>query len=120
VGVGNLLSLVQQIGNWPPRDMRRWKKIVLLLGISLAAAGCPKGRTDFNEGRKAQDLHDYDEAFEYYQQALKLDPENAEYQIKFNQARFEASELHVKNGQKLRERGDLENAAGEFKRLSRV
>jgi hypothetical protein len=47
--------------------MHRWKKIVLLIGISLAVAGCPKGRTEFNEGRKAQDLHDYDAAFEYYQ-----------------------------------------------------
>jgi len=99
-------------------DMHRWKKIVLLIGISLAVAGCPKGRTDFNEGRKAQDLHDYDAAFEYFQKALKFDPENAEYQIKFNQARFGASELHVKNGQKLRERGDLENAASEFQRAT--
>ena len=45
----------------------------------MAVAGCPKGRTDFNQGRKAQDLHDYDAAFEYYQKALKTDPDNAEY-----------------------------------------
>jgi len=66
-GIGNLLSLVQQIGGWIPRDMHQWKKNVLLIGISLAVSGCPKGRTEFNEGRKAQDLHDYDAAFEYYQ-----------------------------------------------------
>src|SRR6202047_887940 len=94
--------------------MHRWGKIVLFVGISVAIAGCPKGRTDFNQGRKAQDLQDYDAAFEYYQKALKTDPENAEYQIKFNQARFNAGELHVKNGLKLRERGELEGAAGEF------
>jgi tetratricopeptide (TPR) repeat protein len=52
----------------------------------VAVVGCPEGRTDFNQGRKAQDLQDYDAAFEYYQKALKTDPENAEYQIKFNQA----------------------------------
>jgi tetratricopeptide (TPR) repeat protein len=70
--------------------MHRWGKIVLFVGITVATAGCPKDRTDFNQGRKAQDLHDYDAAFEYYQKALKTDPENAEYQIKFNQARFDA------------------------------
>ena len=51
-GIGNLLSLVQQIGGWIPRDTHQWKKNVLLIGISLAVAGCPKGRTEFNEGRK--------------------------------------------------------------------
>ena len=59
--------------------MHRWRKIVLFAGISLAVAGCPKGRTDFNQGRKAQDLHDYDVAVEYYEKALKTDPENAAF-----------------------------------------
>ena len=98
--------------------MHRWGKIVLVVGISMAVAGCPKDRTDFKQGRKAEDLQDYDAAFEYYQKALKTDPENAEYQIKFNQARFDAGELHIKNGFKLRERGDLEGAATEFQKAT--
>src|ERR1700730_2628250 len=98
--------------------MYGWGKIVLFVGITMAVAGCPKGRTDFNQGRKAQDLHDYDAAFEYYQKALKTDPDNAEYLIKLNQARFDAGELHIKNGLRLRERGDLENAASEFQKAS--
>src|SRR6202790_5474213 len=98
--------------------MHGWGKIVLLAGICLAMAGCPKGRTDFKQGRKAQDLHDYDMAFEYYQKALKTEPDNAVYQIKFNQARFDAGELHIKNGLKLRERGDLENAVSEFQKAT--
>jgi general secretion pathway protein D len=98
--------------------MHRWGKIVLFVAIAIAVAGCPKGRTDFNQGRKAQDLHDYDAAFEYYQKALKTDPDNAEYQIKFHQARFDAGELHIKNGLKLREGGDLENAASEFQKAT--
>jgi len=98
--------------------MHRWKKIVLFVGIAMAVAGCPKDRTDFKQGRKAEDLHNYDAAFEYYQKALKTDPDNAEYQIKFNQARFDAGELHIKNGFKLRERGDLESAATEFQKAT--
>jgi hypothetical protein len=31
--------------------LHRWGKIILFVGITLAVAGCPKGRTDFNEGR---------------------------------------------------------------------
>ena len=98
--------------------MHRWGIIVLFAGISFAVAGCPKGTSDFNQGRKAQDLHDYDAAFEYYQKALKTDPQNAEYKIKFDQARFDAAELHIQNGLKLRGRGDLENAASEFQKAA--
>jgi general secretion pathway protein D len=100
--------------------MHRWAKIVLFVGIVMVVAGCPRGRTDFNQGHKAQDLQDYDAAFEYYQKALKSDPGNAEYQIKFNQARFDAGELHIKDGLKLRERGDLENAASEFQKATSI
>src|ERR1700719_4955096 len=98
--------------------MHRWGKIVLVVGISMAVAGCPKDRTDFKQGRKAEDLQDYDAAFEYYQKALKTDPENAEYKIKFDQARFGAGEAHTKKGLKLREQGDLENAASEFRKAA--
>src|SRR6266851_3792707 len=96
--------------------MRRWSKLIFCLSAVLLAAGCPKGKTDYAQGRKAERLQDYDAAYDYYQKALKSDPENAEYVIKFNQARFEASSLHVKNGVKLRERGQLEAAASEFQR----
>jgi general secretion pathway protein D len=98
--------------------MQRWGTIALFIGISLAVAGCPKGRTNFNQGRKAQNLQDNDAAFEYYQKALKTDPENAEYKIKFDQARFGAGEAHTKKGLKLREQGDLENAASEFRKAA--
>jgi general secretion pathway protein D len=96
--------------------MRGWSKAILCVGVGLLAAGCPKGKPDYQQGRRAENLKDYDAAFDFYQKALKSEPENAEYQIKFGQARFEASAFHVKAGQKLKERGDLQGAAGEFQR----
>ena len=96
--------------------MRGWSKTILCVSVGLLAAGCPKGKEDYQQGRKAENLQDYDAAYDFYQKALKNEPENAEYQIKFNQARFEASAFHVKAGVKLRERGDLQGAAGEFQR----
>src|SRR6202048_4279115 len=96
--------------------MRGWSKTILCVGVGLLAAGCPKGKPDYQQGRRAENLKDYDAAFDFYQKALKSEPENAEYQIKFHQARFEASAFHVRAGQKLRERRDLQGAAGEFQR----
>ena len=96
--------------------MRGWSRTVLCVGVGLLAAGCPKGKPDYQQGRRAENLQDYDAAYDFYQRALKSEPENAEYQIRFNQARFEAAAFHVKAGTKLRERGDLQGAAGEFQR----
>src|SRR5579864_8600048 len=96
--------------------MSRLRKAIVCIGAGLLMAGCPKGKNSYNQGVKAERLQDYDAAYDYYQKALKNDPENATYLIKFNQARFESSSLHVKNGVKLRERGQLEAAASEFQR----
>jgi general secretion pathway protein D len=98
--------------------MRGWTKVILCAGVGLMAAGCPKGKPDYQQGRKAENLQDYDAAYDFYQKALKEQPEDAEYQIKFNQARFEAGAFHIKQGVKLREQGNLQAAMGEFQRAA--
>lgn len=91
--------------------------VVLCVAVALLATSCAKrGKADFKMGRKAERLQDYDAAFDYYQRALKRDPEDAQYIVKFHQARFQASTQHIKQGLKLRERGDLQAAATEFQR----
>jgi general secretion pathway protein D len=100
--------------------MRRWGSLFLSVGFGLLAAGCPKGNTQFNQGRKAETLQDYDAALAFYQKALAADPYNANYKIKLNQIRFEAGELHVKQGLALRKKGDLQGAAGEFQRAQAI
>jgi general secretion pathway protein D len=100
--------------------MRGWTKVILCAGMGLLAAGCPKGKPDYQEGRKAENLQDYDAAYDFYSKALKEEPENAEYQIKFNQARFEAGAFHIKQGVKQREQGNLQGALSEFQRAAAV
>jgi len=100
--------------------MRRSLSVGLCLCIGLFASGCPKGQTDYNKGAKAETLQDFDAAMEFYQKALKTDPYNAGYKIKFNQARFDAGEQHVKQGLKQRENGDLQGAAAQFQRAQMI
>jgi general secretion pathway protein D len=100
--------------------MHRWRSLLLSVGMGLLAAGCPKGKTDFDQGRKAETLQDYDAALSYYQKALKAEPYNANYKIKLNQIRFEAGELHVKQGLEQRKKGDLQGAAFEFQRAQAI
>jgi general secretion pathway protein D len=96
--------------------MRRYGTLIVCVGLGLLAVGCPKGQTDYNQGRKAETLQDYDAAFDYYLKAVKADPNNASYKIKLNQIRFEAGALHVKQGVKLRDTGDLQGAVAQFQR----
>jgi general secretion pathway protein D len=100
--------------------MRSRKILVLCAFSGLLAAGCPKGHDHYKAARKAEDLQDYDTALQYYQKALAADPQNADYRIKYNQIRFEAGAYHIKKGQDLREKGDLQGAAAEFQRAATI
>jgi general secretion pathway protein D len=100
--------------------MRRSCSIILCVGIGLFAAGCPKGETQYNKGRKAETIEDYDAALEFYTKAVKSDPTNAGYKIRLNQTRFEAGEMHIKLGLKARENGDLQGAAAQFQRAQNI
>src|SRR5258708_6131019 len=100
--------------------MGRCSKLIVCLGAGMLAAGCPKGKTDYTQGRRAEHLQDYDAAYDYYQKALKNDPEKAEWVMKWKQGGCEASSVHGKNGVKLRERGQLEGVASEFQRAADI
>ncbi len=100
--------------------MRRWGTLILCVVAGLLAAGCPKGNQHYEDGRKAEDIQDYDAALAYYQKALAAEPNNAAFRIKMNQIRFEASESHIKKGLALRDKGELQTAAAEFQRASTI
>jgi general secretion pathway protein D len=96
--------------------MRRWCQVAICIAFGVFLAGCPKGNQNYNSGMHADDLKDFDAAVDYYLKATKLDPRNANFKIKLNQARFEASQDHVHKGVKLRDKGDLQGALSEFQR----
>lgn len=100
--------------------MRRSCSVILCVGMGVFAVGCPKGQTEYSKGRKAETIEDYDAALEYYQKAVKSEPNNAEYKIRLNQTRFQAGEQHIKLGLKQRENGDLQGAAAQFQRAQMV
>jgi general secretion pathway protein D len=96
--------------------MRRWGNLAVCLGIALFAGGCPKGQSEFDAGHKAENLSDMDDAYIYYQKAVKANPDNANYKIKADQSRFDAGQMHVQRGYAQRKKGDLQSAVAEFQR----
>jgi general secretion pathway protein D len=104
--------------NIPGVAMRRWSYAFICVLVGVALAGCPKnsGHSDYKAGDRAFDLKDYDAAVDYFSKALADQPRNAFYRIKLNDARFEAGQVHIHQGVKLREKGDLQGAVSEFQR----
>jgi general secretion pathway protein D len=96
--------------------MRRWFQVAVCIAFGVFLAGCPKGNQNYTAGMHADDQRDFDAAVDYYLKATKADPHNANFKIKLNQARFEASQDHVHKGLKLRDKGDLQGALSEFQR----
>jgi general secretion pathway protein D len=87
---------------------------VAITAVSLA--GCPKGNVDYNEGRKAEALQDYDTALVHYDKALRTEPTNAEYKLRAMHVRYEDAQFHLEQGQKALKAGDLQLALTEFQK----
>ncbi len=95
--------------------------ILALVGcVALLLSGCPKGNQEAKQGRDAELLQDYDSALIHYQRALREDPKNTEYKLRAERLRFQAASFHVTQGQKLREKGDLQQALAEFQKAAAI
>jgi len=98
-----------------------WNRLTIALTLALLVcpnlqAGTRKGDRFVEEGRKAEALKKWDEALELFEKALQQDPMDASYQMAVHRVRFQAGQLHVDRGQKLRKEGNLEQALEEFRR----
>lgn len=100
--------------------MRRLGYVSLLMVAAAFLGGCPKSSTDYNAGRKAENIQDYDTALVHYERALREDPTNAEYKLRAEHTRYEAGVTHVKQGQVALKKGDLQLALGEFQKAQMI
>src|SRR5579862_6133153 len=92
----------------------------ILIFLVLILSGCHKDKAAFSPGRTAENEKDFDSALEYYKRALQAHPSNADYKIKVADLSFKASQSHVSEGQKLREKGDLDGALLEFEKAQSI
>jgi len=100
--------------------LRRRSYLSLLAFAAVFLIGCPKGNQDYNAGRKAEAVQDYDTALVHYERALQADPTNAEYKLRALHTRFEDGQFHVEQGQKALKKGDLQLALAEFQKAQAI
>ena len=104
-------------------------KLRVLAGLSILLLSSPpgellarsrKGDKLLKQARISESQKNYDEALEYYNQALKQDPDDAAYQMGMRRVRAQAGQVHVQAGQKLRDAGQIEESLGEFQKAFAV
>ncbi len=94
--------------------------LLLVVPANTLEAHTRKGDKLVKLAREAEALKRYDQALDYYEQALSQDPQDPSYQLGARRLRFQASQAHVDMGEKLRKEGKLEEALAEFQRAFNI
>jgi general secretion pathway protein D len=88
--------------------------ILLLVAVGALLQAKDKGTKDFNAAEAAATRQDWDKALQLYMSAADKNPNNVAYTVGMRRARFQAGQMHVNRGQKLRQEGKTEEALSEF------
>ena len=89
---------------------------VLIAPVAPLEAKNKKGDKFYSQGRIHEVKKEWDAALEDYEKALSEDPAEMLYQMAQQKATFQASEMHVDRGLKLRSQGQLGEALLEFQK----
>jgi general secretion pathway protein D len=90
--------------------------LLLLMPLGAPLQAKDKGDKDFKAAEAAATKNDWDKALTLYMSALDKNPNNLAYTIGMRRARFQAGQMHVNRGQKLRTDGKVEDAMAEFQK----
>lgn len=107
---------------------RRCRIVQLVLAVGMVAfcmAAVPgahgQSASGWNKrGEQAQARQDYDAAFEDFRQAHLKKPNDLRYRTRYENARFQAANMHVDRGRVLRQSGDIDGAINEFARALQI
>jgi general secretion pathway protein D len=89
---------------------------LMLLPPAPVLANTRKGEKLRAEARAEEVKGNLDHALELAEQAMDQDPGDPSYRLEVTRIRFEDGAMHLKNGQKLRKEGKLEEALAEFQK----
>jgi general secretion pathway protein D len=88
----------------------------LCLFAAPALAATPKGQKNYRAGLDYEASQQWEKAAEEFSLALAAEPSNAEYQLHYRRALFNASQSFAQQGGALLERGDYLGAYNAFRR----
>ena len=89
--------------------------VVLCLLVVPMTALAKKGKDHFKRGLKHEQAQQWDKAAQEYTLALAADPSNAEFQLHYRRAVFNASQMFMQQGRALAEQRDYVGAYNAFR-----
>ncbi len=89
---------------------------LILMGPGPVLEAKDKGDKDFKAAQEAAVREDWDHALDLYMSALDKNPNNPAYTVGMRRTRFQAGQMHVNLGQKLRLEGKVQDAMAEFQK----
>lgn len=89
--------------------------VVLCLLVVPLTAFAKKGRDHFKRGLKHEQAQQWDKAAQEYTLALASDPSNAEFQLHYRRAIFNASQMFMQQGRAMAEQRDYIGAYNAFR-----
>ncbi|HEX6187915.1 MAG TPA: secretin N-terminal domain-containing protein [Pyrinomonadaceae bacterium] len=89
--------------------------VVLCLLVVPLTAFAKKGRDHFKRGLKHEQAQQWDKAAQEYTLALASDPSNAEFQLHYRRAIFNASQMFMQQGRAMAEQRDYVGAYNAFR-----
>jgi general secretion pathway protein D len=100
--------------------LRGYTQRALVMVAVAYLAGCHRTNFDFDAGRKAEAIQDYDTALVHYERAERSNPTDAEYKLREVHMRYAAASFHLEQGQKALQEGDLQLALSEFEKAQGI
>ncbi len=89
--------------------------VVLCLLVVPLTAFAKKGKDHFKRGLKHEQAQQWDKAAQEYTLALASDPSNAEFQLHYRRAIFNASQMFMQQGRAMAEQRDYIGAYNAFR-----
>src|ERR1700749_1308181 len=90
--------------------------LCVCLLASSAAAFTSKGQRNYKNGLQYEAAQQWEKAAEEFSLAVAAEPSNAEYQLHYRRAVFNASQAFMQQGAALLDRGDFVGAYNAFRR----
>jgi general secretion pathway protein D len=93
--------------------------LAVLAVLAIGLSGCAASQA-YKRGLRAEVTKDFDTAMIEYKAALDRNPSNIEYQLKYEQARFNAAFQHFESGRRALAKEDFQAAKMEFTRALEI
>jgi general secretion pathway protein D len=93
---------------------------VAVFTIGSSSAFAQSASTYYHQGQSAEERGDFDAAYQNFEKAFSMSPNNEAYKTAYYRVRFTDASMHVTKGERLLAGGDEQGALTEFLKATQI